>query len=283
MERRFILGQQALTPDGAVYQIIWDEPYNENITPDAVARALSGDAPENTVAGSTCVYNTEDADGYPVEWLFAFDGTNWALDRVVRGGSAGGGGGDGIPEVTITPTSDMSGTYTSTIPYADLRDKALRYDKSGGYPVRVLVPVAGWDVMSLGHLTNGSSGEAVVVTFNGLNFYIRGDGTVLLSDDDGGNAKIPLVTFFYDGSTYSATCDMSYANILSMNIRYDGGNGNIFPCVLSNTVKGGTYEYTSILDESDKGWLRIILSYDDVSFDIFINSDNSIMVNKRER
>ena len=91
MEERLIVGQQALTPDGAVYQIIWDEPYTPVSTPESVALMLELRTPKDAIAGSTCVYNTESADGYPVEWLFSYDGTNWALERVVRGGSAGGG------------------------------------------------------------------------------------------------------------------------------------------------------------------------------------------------
>ena len=123
MENRFILGQQALTPDGAVYQIIWDEPYDEHITPDAVAQVLPIRAPEDTVAGSTCIFNTEDADGYPVEWLFAFDGTNWALDRVVRGGSAGGGGGGGVSFPTfvmIVNSSTATITWQCDMTYAEV-------------------------------------------------------------------------------------------------------------------------------------------------------------------
>lgn len=96
MESRFILVQQALTPDGAVYQIIWGMPYDESIKPKLVANlGLPPVTPDDAIAGSTCIFNTEDADGYPVEWLFAFDGTDWALERVVRGGSVGSAGGGG--------------------------------------------------------------------------------------------------------------------------------------------------------------------------------------------
>lgn len=147
MEERYILGQQALTPDGAVYQIIWDEPYNENITPDAIAQELPNRAPENTVAGSTCIYNTEDADGYPVEWLFAFDGTNWALDRVVRGGSAGGGGGGtSFPTFTNTGeswTCDM--TYGEAKEVYDANKLGTRFESC---PCKKSVfGDTGWDVM----------------------------------------------------------------------------------------------------------------------------------------
>lgn len=137
MKSRFILGQQALTPDGAVYQIIMDEPYDENTTPDAVVQMLSDDAPENTVAGLTCIYNTEDAGGYPVEWLFAFDGTNWALDRVIRGGSAGGGG-VAIPLIELTPIGETGGTYTSTIPFGEMSNAAERF----GYLCPLFVSLA---------------------------------------------------------------------------------------------------------------------------------------------
>lgn len=120
MESRYILGQQALTPDGAVYQIIMDEPYDESTTPDEVAQDLPYLAPEDTIAGSTCIFNTEDADGYPVEWLFAFDGTNWALDRVIRGGSAGGGGAT-FPTFTMhkNPSTGVT-TWECDMTYADV-------------------------------------------------------------------------------------------------------------------------------------------------------------------
>lgn len=183
MEKRFILGQQALTPDGAVYQIIWDEPYNESITPDAVVQELPNRAPENTVAGSTCIYNTEDADGYPVEWLFAFDGTNWALERVVRGGSAGGGGGD-FTTASVTITNNSTQTFTLSIPYLSEFDDRITSSLSSfqmdgsAFPVVLYKGKTDADPSS-GNVRISATGDITIV--RGV-ITISGDGSITFSD-----------------------------------------------------------------------------------------------------
>lgn len=185
MESRYILGQQALTPDGAIYQIIIDAPYNENTTPDAVAPMLSDEAPEDTVAGSTCIFNTEDADGYPVEWLFAFDGTNWALDRVVRGGSAGGGGAS-TADVTFLA---VKGEYVVTYPCVDNNGRiTVRRDGNikPSSPVTARIPLG--DEGTLINLFNHIQSTSIVTTgkisheisATNVNCIVRGDGTITI-------------------------------------------------------------------------------------------------------
>lgn len=186
MESRFILGQQALTPDGAVYQIIWDEPYNEIVTPDIVVNGLITRAPEDTVAGSTCIFNTEDADGYPVEWLFAFDGTNWALDRVIRGGSAGGSSEYKTAQVEFLlqniPHVLVSGAFTDPSGYV-FTEKNISSSIHGvsvlcannGAPSELSVPSGYAFVASQGNIRIQHDDVA----------YVQGDGTITIGEGGG--------------------------------------------------------------------------------------------------
>ena len=176
MESRYILGQQALTPDGAVYQIIWDEPYNEDVTPDLVAQVLQYRAPENTVAGSTCIFNTEDADGYPVEWLFAYDGTDWALDRVVRGGSTGDGG-------ATFPTFTFNDGWTCDLSYGD----CAHLISTGGatnYPCKIeIIPADRYALMAF----EGSGASSPIAVFfmgdTDASFYYYANGSIEEADE----------------------------------------------------------------------------------------------------
>lgn len=182
MEERFILGQQALTPDGAVYQIIWDEPYDERTTPELVAQGLPNRAPDNTVAGSTCIFNTEGEDGYPVEWLFAFDGTNWALERVVRGGSAGGDGYrtaqvefilEGISSAVVYGafTDPLNGTVYGKRDIPSSNYKAAVLCSSNGAPSEIYV------------LSNSifAQKQGGVILKDDHHAWVIGDGTITIS------------------------------------------------------------------------------------------------------
>ena len=70
---------------------------------------------------------TEDASKFPIDMDLVADGSIWENDgvkSVLTDGAwvaeSSGGGGTAIPEITLTPTGDTDGTYTSTISFTEM-------------------------------------------------------------------------------------------------------------------------------------------------------------------
>lgn len=175
MEKRFILGQQALTPDGALYEILLSD--RENQSADAIVSYLGDNSPEDIMAGSVAYYNTVDADFYPVEYKFEYDGS-WKMARVLRGNVSGeSGGGVVIPEITIPSSGN---TYTSTVSYDDMMQAIdeSSFSKAGFklIPVWLTLPNAG-SYFDGASKSDFGSGEQIFFEGNGGIFMLNSDGT----------------------------------------------------------------------------------------------------------
>lgn len=95
-------------------------------------------------------------------------------------GDAGGGGGSGvvIPEVTVTMTSIMGGTYTSTVPFDQICDMADRY-ANARCP---MIIINGGELygVTAAYYERGTGQGRYLEAINGqMAYQLREDGTVV--------------------------------------------------------------------------------------------------------